>query len=1091
MPVSATHTPATRAKAIMDRKTSSFLILLCCLLLPAAAAAQTAATTGQIIGRVANAETGAPVPSASVVVVNRETGLQRGTLTRANGTYTILLLPPGSYDVTVQILGFATTRVENVRVALGQTANVNFELQVAAVALEGVEVRAAEAIDVRGAAVSQTVGQSEIEELPALGRDFTDFVNLSGLVSPSPETTTGGQFAIGGQRPSQTNLQIDGVDANNSFFGENRGGSRQPFTFSLESIREFQIITNGYDVEFGNYSGGVVNVITRGGTNTMEGTVYGNYRGAALTGPYFRPIVVRQDTIRRPEDYEVSQWAARLSGPIIQDRLFYLVSVDGQRRREPQVPIMAEAFQQEDPATFQAMNRYFDVLETRYGVPNAREGYQPFQTSNDVITLFGRVDWNLNQNHRLSLRHNYANYTNANEWNPNFDFLYGISRAEELTSLSNSFVTELQSVLGPATSNVLRMQLSSEGRPRMGNDLRPELQVNLGTGQSIRYGGTFAAFQNNMEERKFQVVNNLTHMLGNHVFKVGANVIGTNILNQFILNGSGVYAFASLEDFENMRPRSYTRFQRADGEVPEADFNVYEWSLYGQGELQLTPRLTTTLGLRYDQQAFVDRPGRVIEVEQAFGLETGIAPIDRNNFSPRLSLAYDLRGDGASVLRAGAGYFYGRVPYVLGGNVAQTETPVLQLICTGSALDGDPDAPPSPAGYGQWSLRGDDNPINCAGAGDLRGIPTYTFWNQNFEYPETFKASLGYEQLLGRASRLGVDLTFSNSVKLYTVRDINMRGPQFTIPGEGGRRVFVPPSQFNPALGATQQRLNTEFGNVFVNYNDGREQAFSVNLEGAHRFTERSGVRGSYTFTRSYDNSSYSCCTANAGFSNPNVGIYGPNDIGGFGETDKAWGPSSHVRNHTFILAGNSLLPWRIQLSGFWRLQSGRPWTAEQGGDLNADGLRFNDRPFVFAPENLPLAATGAAAEEQRERYAGFLADNPCVGDHVGSIVPRNSCRQPWFNRLDMRLSRRIQTVGTQGLELQLDIFNVLNLLNNDWGQYMGVFGARRNLMAPVQYDAANNRILYQVPIGFGEVDTVGTGLLLQWQLQAAVKYFF
>ena len=170
--------------------------------------------------------------------------------------------------------------------------------------LTGVEVTAnARAIDVADAGVKQTVSQEEIAELPALGRDFTDFISLSGLVSPAPEVTTGGQFSIAGQRPSQTSIQIDGVDANNAFFGENRGGSRIPFAFSLESIREFQIITNGFDVEFGAYSGGIVNIVTQGGTNDFRGTLYGNYRGQALTTDDFDG--------NPPNNFSVQQYAGR------------------------------------------------------------------------------------------------------------------------------------------------------------------------------------------------------------------------------------------------------------------------------------------------------------------------------------------------------------------------------------------------------------------------------------------------------------------------------------------------------------------------------------------------------------------------------------------------------------------------------------------------------------------------------------------------------------------------------------------------------------------------------------------------------------
>ena len=1046
-------------------------------------------TTGEIRGTVTD-EQGAPLPGASVTARSEATGVQRGATAGPDGAYVIRLVPPGTYTVRAATLGRRPASVADVQVAVAQAATVNLRLAPEAVALETITVEAS-AVEAAEGGVKQFVSRQQIEELPALGRDFTDFINLSGLVAPDPGNTTGGQFSIAGQRASQTSVQIDGVDANNAFFGENRGGSRIPFAFSLESIREFQIITNGFDVEYGNYSGGIINVVTRGGTNEWDGTLYANYRSDALTGSSF----VETEQLR---DYQVTQYAGSISGPIRRDRLFFLFSADGQRRREPQLPITAARFgpggPEENAQLFGEVQRFQQILADRYGIENAASGYQPFQTSNDVLTMFGRIDWNVNDAHRLTLRHNYSNYRNLDEYNVNFDFIFGRSRAERLRGTTHSFVGELQSVLSPRTFNTLRFQVAGEGRPREGNDVRPALIVNLSGGQQIGYGGTFASFQNDLEETKFQLIDNLTHAAGRHTFKVGANAVYTRIFNRFILNGAGEYRFASLDAFENFQPLSFSRQVLAGGGIPISEFDVAEWAVYAQDEFQATPRLTVTAGLRYDQQAFLDAPIPVTEAERAFGVQSGIAPADNDNVSPRLSLAYDLRGDGRSVFRAGAGYFYGRVPYVLGGNVAGSVRPVLQLTCRGEP--GDPDAPPSPADYGSWSQGGNDNPGGCASAAALSGIPTYTFWNPEFEFPETLKANVGYEQAIGRGTTAALDLIFTRSYQLYTVRNLNLRPVQFTLEGEGGRQVFQPaavfdPSASNAAANTDRSRLNREFGDVFVNYNDGRAQAFTATLNLEHRFSGATALGGSYTFTRAYDNSSYSCCTPSSGFQDPDVGAFGPNDVGGIGDTQRAWGPSYFARTHTFVFNGRTRLPLGIQLSGIWRVQSGRPWTPEVSGDLNGDGVRFNDRPFIFAPEDLPLADAGAAAEEQRAQYAEYLNERSCLGDYVGRVVPRNTCRFRWSNLLDLRVSRSFATTRGQRAELQVDLFNVLNGLNDDWGRVTGVFAANRNLLQAVRYDAATGRTLYRVPTTFGTEGALGTNLLLQFQTQVGFKYYF
>lgn len=1106
-----TYTPGELVNGLMGARRgwiSPRALLSVFLVLAAAIPAAAQTTTGSIRGRLLDSQ-GQGVSAVVVTALNVETGLSRTALSNDDGLYVIPLLPPGDYRVSTQVLGFAEESQE-VRVAIGSAATINFDLRTQAVEVEGLTVSVERPpIDVSDGGVVQFVSAKEIEQLPALGRDFTDFINLSGLVAPDPGETTGGQFSIAGMRASQTNIQIDGVDANNSFFGENRGGSRIPFVFSLESLREFQIITNGFDVEYGRFGGGIINVLTRGGTNEYHGNLYANFRNDALTAS---PFINDPSNPEITTDYQVEQYAGSFSGPIKRDKAFFFLSVDGQRRREPQLPLTRDRYapgaEREDPVVYEEMGEFFDILQNQYGIENPTAGYQPFETTNDAITLFGRIDVNLTDRQRLSVRHNFSTFANENEWSGIFDFAYGRSRAETLKDRSNSFVTELQSVFGDQSFNVLRFQFSKEQRPRQATDLRPTLTVNLSNGQQVRYGGTFAAFNNNLEETKFQLVDNYTKILGDHTIKVGGNFLYTNYLNQFQAPGSqsqgaGEYRFANLDDFRAYRPSSYFRPFQEGGGIARANFDVAEWAVYAQDEWQVTPKLAATLGLRYDQQSFRNSPTPVLGVERAFGYQTGFAPTDKNNLSPRISLAYDLNGDGRRVLRAGAGIFYGTVPGVVGGNVLQTERPVLEVNCTGSIIDGDPDAPPSPSGYKNWSANGFGNPTSCASEG-ASGTPVYTLWSSDFQIPQHFKANLGYEMLVGDRTQISADFVFSQSNSMYTVRNINLRDAQFTLDGEGGRRVYTPIDQFDPSGGnANGARLNLDFGDVLVNYNDGRARSLNFTLNAQHRLSDAIQVRGSYTWTRAWDNSPYSCCTASEGYTSPSIGIYGPNDVGGIGDYDKAWGISSFSREHTFIFSGFADLPYGFQVSAFLRSQSGRPWSVVGDDDLNGDGVRYNDRPFIFAPEDLPVAD-----EADREIYADILKRFSCIGDHEGEILERNTCRFPWTNSLDMRLSKSINTVRDQRFELQVDAFNVLNgvgrLLCDEskdnvdytsgvcgWGRWTGIFGADTDLYTPVGFDKATREILYEVNPTFGTEDLLGANLLLQFQVQLGVRYYF
>src|SRR5688500_10024834 len=920
-------------------------------------------TTGGIRGRVTD-PAGIPLPGATVVAVNEQTGFSNGAQSDDQGNYTIRLLPPGTYRVTARRLGSQQVEIANLRVVLSTNTTQNFTLVPVAVVLEGVQVTADRPIDATQAGVSQTVTTEQIENLPTLGRDFTDFIALAGLVSPAPEVTTGGQFAIAGQRPSQTSIQIDGVDANNAFFGENRGGSRIPFAFSLESIREFQIITNGFDVEFGNYSGGVVNIVTQGGTNDFRASLYGNYRDKSLTREDFDG--------NPPNNFSVQQYAGKVSGPIIRDQLHYLVSVDGQRRREPFRSI-TPAFLRgtgdaADAASADSLERFFDVLESEYGVTGAASQYGEWEISNDVLTIFGRLDWTLNDRHRLSVRNNFSDHKNLDEAG-SFAFPAGRSQAESFKDRANSLVGELTSVITPRIFNVLRVQYATEERPRIGNNLKPELRVRLDANETVEYGGAFISFRNFLDETKFQVVDNVTLALGDHSIKLGTNNVFTSIENIFWLNGSGGFEFNSLADFEAFRPSRFNRNVRADSVTPNATFNVQEYSVYAQDEWRITPKLLGVFGVRYDIQRYGDRPGRVVDAERAFGLETGIAPIDDNNISPRVSFTYDLKGDATQLIRLGAGLFYGRVPCVMGRNVASTDTPLRVVECRGSlsAVPIPPDIPPDVSDYPSWAASGEDNPFGCGGAGGVGGVPEYAFWNSGFEIPETIKANIGYERQLRPGTLASIDLLFSESSKLYTVRNINLRDPQFELDGEGGRRVFVPAGRFAPSGAAGTDRFrNADFASVYVNYNDGIARSFAASLNVDHRLTDSSAVRASYTYTRAYDNSTYSCCTANEGFTGQRYGALGPNVIGGIGDEARGWGPSNFTREHTIVLSGTFRLPFGIRVSPKWSIRSGTPWGPEVSGDINADGVSFNDRPYIFRPEELPVFVSPSAGKDRK-----------------------------------------------------------------------------------------------------------------------------
>jgi outer membrane receptor for ferrienterochelin and colicin len=1092
------------------------LVCLAALASVLPASAQQGTTTGTFRGRVTADEQ--PVVGAQVVARNTATGVTRGTLTDAQGRYSIPLLQPGPYTLRVTSIGYADSERTSLNASSGIVTTVDISVSVQAVAIEGVEA-VGERAAISQAGVATRVSTEQVENLPVAGRDFTDFLNLSPLVSPQPGIGTGGQFSIGGQRTSGTNVQIDGTDANNIYFGENRGSSRSPFAFSLESIREFQLITNGYDVEYGSYQGGVVNAVTKGGTNDFNGTAFYYNRGEALTSNDFLG--------GEPRDYHVHQFGASVSGPIMKDRLHFFVSADLQRKAQPIFALVPG----QTPVTQDSLTRFLNALRTRYGITNPESYVGEFEQEENNTVLFGRADWTFSANHRLTLRQNYSDFIQTNDrLNPN----EAITHTGPFKDKAYSSVAELNSVLGQNTFNTFRFQWSYEDRPRPPRDdggSIPQFSVTgVGTGTNGIFGGDATIFRNRLEENKLQLIDNFNIRFGAHALKFGGNLLFGSNVNTFWLSGAGSFNFSNLTNFENGVVNTYTRSMRAcpvplvanaigevvvcpQYDVPLAEFSYTEYSLYAQDDIQLTDKLLVTGGVRYQGTGFGDDPAFTQIVADTFGYRTDEMP-NFTGLSPRLSFTYGFGEQ--SVLRGGAALLIGRAPTVLAGNAISTERPLLSISCSGAA------APTLTPAMVQELLNAGDgskNPAACRSGAAPTGRPEYTLFADDFKLPRTWKASVGVEHRFDWGTRLGLDLIYSRANNQFVVKDLNLgarscqtqlpsgslvnRDPEvvtecFGLANELNRPIYVPRAQYNPrfaaSAGATANNRNTSntFDRVYLNTSDGEAQSYNAQIILDHQLGEKLQFGAGYGWVHAFDNSSFSCCTSNEGFGSE-LTAGNPNVIGDVGDDGLLWGVSRFERRHTITANFMWRAPLGLRVSGIWRSQSGLPFTPVVDGDLNADGQSFNDRAIVS--RNLQFTA---AAELDT---LNMLIDKwDCLEEQLDQIAKRNSCRGPWWHSLDLRLSKGFETVRGQRAELLVDLFNVLNGLNSDWGRYMGVFTASTNLLRAESYDPVTQRVRYTVNYtaaqpgvterGFGVAQPAGFDPF-QFQAQIGVRYRF
>jgi outer membrane receptor protein involved in Fe transport len=925
----------------------------------------------------------------------------------------------------------------------------------------------------------------EIENLPTNGRNFADFVALSSTAAPDVGDGSGGNLSLNGGRRGASSIQIDGVENNGTFFGgEARGSDRIAFAFSQETVKEFQVITNGYDVEYGNFTGGLINAVTKSGTNEWDGAAFYYRRDDGLTGNDFLG--------REPGEFSSNQFGGFISGPIQRDRAHFLASVDVQDRSNPVFPLQAGI---SNGINADSLARLIGILENVYGVQNAAEEFQLVSQTNDQIALFGRVDWRLNDNHTLTIRNNF---TDLEDLNDRISDNEAVSNGGIFEDRGNSFVVNLKSILSPTLFNDLRIQYATESRPRAAYSAIPQADINVNSDFSAAECGGSACTRfsnpevfndpvlpNSLDENTIQLVNNLILQRGAHTLKLGTNNSYYDIDNFFFFNQFGDFDFSSLSDFEQGIADDYEiAGPGLDGTLPRAQYNVLELAFYAQDDWQVNDRLTVNLGLRYDLRLFPDEGPTVQGVLDDFDLDTGLFPTDGDNIAPRVGFAYDVAGDGASVVRGGVGLFYGRVPPVFWSN-ALLNTGESQTFtrCTSGFDD------PQTQQMVIEILRGERATFaSCdeiPGGGGFSFTPNVNVIHPDVEVPFALKANIGYDRIIAEDWRAGIDLQYSGTGDNYYNIDDNIGQEQFLV-DDGTRPMFQSIDLIDMELDGGSHRVSSNFNDVLVLVNEAESRTWQGTFELAKAFTNGHTVRGSYTYSNSRDNSSSSCCISGTAIletptaSSPNfLGDPGDDLVG-------SWGPADFERPHQVVLSGVAQLPWAgITLSGIYRGQSGLPYTPTVDGDVNGDGRDENDRAFIGDPSVMNFASPEDAAT-----YSSLLSRFDCLSDQVGQIATRNSCRNPWINRLDARVTVPIEAGRGPRVELIADLFNVLNLLNEDWGQVLQVGILGQPLLEAEDFDIVTQEFTYSVRSGFGTENPFGF-VPRQWQLQlgARVEY--
>jgi hypothetical protein len=785
---------------------SALPVLAWLLAAPSLALAQAQATTGVIRGTVKDS-TGRPLADASVSLRHLATNAERTLTTNASGVYIATLLRVGTYDVAARAVGFQQDRRDSVQVRLGETVEINMALAPQVVQLQELTVAAPErGVDPTQSESATRLGVEAVQGLPNNGRNIFNYTTLTPNVA-TVQGPDGDEISIGGQRGIHNNVSVDGADFNNPFFGEQRGGQRPAFTFNLDAVQDFVVVSDGANAEFGRSGGGFVNIITKSGTNQFHGSAHYFGKYDALSADFSHTFPAGGTTGFTP-DFQQHQFGATFGGPIARDKVFFFLAYDQQVYDETKQTDRLGAI---DPALLAFVDTAFSgALQGDFG---------PISRTNDANAFLAKLDFKLGKKSNASLKYNY---TNSRQENGTFDVdFWGRSANALERDFSHAVNGSLTTLFSSALSNEFRFQWAREDRPRPYDGAanptvgRPFPDTDIGfvapdaSFQGYRVGMPFF-IPVDAHDYRFQVLDNVSLVSGNHLFKFGGEWNRTGVDQTFRGFGNGRIAFTSVPGFlsyvanpgyvECSDGSSNTSGACPGGTTITGPVALYlqqaglngltvdeagtqtiiqnELALFLQDSWKPQSNLTLNYGLRWEAQI---EPSLITPIPDLFyqpliGTTSttpkgsfefpgdGTIPSDYNMFQPRLGIAYDINGNGKQVIRANAGIYYARIPGLNLASSRSTDGSRGQSIFRNSALTPILGAPPA---YGQLLPTPPGAPFE----------PGIFVFDKDFVNPRTFTATVGYEREIGAGIAAGLSYTHARTDNL--TRFFNANDPVF------------------------------------------------------------------------------------------------------------------------------------------------------------------------------------------------------------------------------------------------------------------------------------------------------------------------
>lgn len=1045
-------------------------------------------TSSKIKGVVTDSKTNEPLFGANIVVLHVPSGTVAGAIAQDNGKYTVPNLRVGGpYKITFSFVGYKSQEVDNVYLTLGKTTNIDATLSEDGETLDEVVISASKSkvfnSDRTGAQTS--VSAIQLKTLPTISRSASDFTRLE-------PTASGNSF--GGRNDQFNNFSLDGSIFNNPFGldAATPGGQTNSQPISLDAIEQISVSVAPYDVTLAGFTGASVDAVTKSGTNEFTGTAYGFFRNESLTGG----SIFGQDVFK--SDLEQKQYGISIGGPIIKDKLFFFANFEKDDRTDlgsDFQPSTGTSSAINDSRVLESDMQLVSNILSQVVIGQDSQGnnvfydpgaYQGFTYDQGSTKGIFKLDWNINDKHRLALIYNFLRASKENPAHPTALGFRGPSATTlqfenagyEINNNIDSFLLEINSTFNQETSN--KLQIGYTHFDDFRNPLStpaPSITIldEFGASNYIIAGHEPFSINNKLDQKVLQLTNNMNFFKGDHTITVGFSFEKFMFDNSFNLGAYGAqgvfFPSGTINDFRDLDATEeaalvavyQAQFDTAiaahnsltangtgnAGGWALAETNVGQLAFYLQDEWEVTDDIKLTAGIRFDKPMFFDTSARAQDVidnaccfnpeaeyynpntGETVTLDNRDMPTNQWLVSPRFGFNWDVNGEKKLQVRGGTGVFTGRLPFVwIGNQIANPNTFFLQMV--------DPD----------------------------------------FKFPQVWRTNIGADYRFENGWTLTGDIAYTKDINGAHVQNWGLFDPT---------GILNSTSDARPIYTDADKAANNAY--VFTNSDKGRTFNFSTKIEKSFENGLYTSI--AYSYLNSKDvNSIEAEITGDAWNFNPALGNVN-NDVlsySKYGDTHRIIG----VASKKFSFFGENA---PTTVSTFFEYAKGGRFNYTYGGDINNDGSSVND--LIYIPTDSEIDAmnfdtsSGISVADQQQGLKDYIAQDDYLSERRGEYAERYGALAPWRSRWDVKILQdfnfNVSKDKENTIQLSIDILNIGNLINSEWG----VVQEAANIQPiGVSLDATNTPT-YTFDSTLMETFAYDTSLNSRWQMQFGLRYIF